>query len=241
MTTKSITTHLLAILFALVFSSCSYLSNCVEGEGEIVEKEIQVQNFQFLSLSNSVQVELSQGETQQVRMKAKENLFDLLNTELVNGEWDIRFKKCIKNSDELIVFIQIPNIESISIKGSGNVKSVGKLNLDKLLLKINGSGSFNLDLQASQIATSINGSGDITLLGSAASHEIKINGSGDLDAKKLLTANTSIKTNGSGDAKILATESLDIKINGSGDVDYSGNPKTMNSKINGSGKISQSN
>ena len=62
-----------------------------------------------------------------------------------------------------------------------------------------------------------------------------------MKAGKFLTVNTVIKTNGSGDAKLFASESLEIKINGSGDIDYSGNPKTMNSKINGSGKISQSN
>tara|TARA_R110002072_G_scaffold256037_2_gene414818 strand:- start:1037 stop:1762 length:726 start_codon:yes stop_codon:yes gene_type:complete len=241
MKTKSINTCLFGLFLTLFFSSCSYLSNCVEGEGMVVEKEIQLENFQNLLLSNNVQVELSQGAVQVVRMEANENFFDLLNTEVVNGEWDVRFEQCVKKSGDIKLFIQVPTIAAINIKGSGDVKSIGKLNLDNLHLKINGSGDIDLELEANQIETSINGSGNIQLLGSANDHTIKINGSGDLKAGKFLTVNTVIKTNGSGDAKLFASESLEIKINGSGDIDYSGNPKTMNSKINGSGKISQSN
>lgn len=232
----------LSTLFPILLSSCLFWGNCEEGKGPMVEKQIEIKSFQKLELSGSHTVYLSQGNSQSVTIKAQENIIALLNTEVKNDEWDIQFKKCIKSKEKIEFYITIPKINQIAIEGSGEIIGKTSIKADLMDLEINGSGEINVELQnIKELESEINGSGDLKLSGSSKSHEIEINGSGDVEAYNLKTDNSKVEINGSGDVKINVSYELNVEVNGSGDVFYKGDVKNIQSEINGSGNIRQSN
>lgn len=226
-------------LIALSISSCSFFENCVEGEGPIVEKAVNIDNFEGIELDESILVYLKQGDSQKVTISAPQNIIDLLSTNIDGNNWQIDFLKCIKTEEKVKIYIESNNIHEISIDGSGEIFSDGQIESDELSIEISGSGLVDLDLRVKELETEISGSGDAQLKGETKLHDIEINGSGDVKAYDLLSDESEIEINGSGDVKVSVSYSLDVKINGSGDVYYKGNVKEISSKINGSGKLNQ--
>ncbi|MEQ8908430.1 MAG: head GIN domain-containing protein [Vicingaceae bacterium] len=232
----------LSTLLPLFLSSCLFWGNCEEGKGPVVEKTIEVKNFEELELSGSHTVYLSQGNTQSVKIKAQENLIELLNTQVEGGEWDIHFKKCVKSKEKIEFYVTVPNLNEIAIEGSGEIIGKTPFESDKMELEISGSGEIHVELvNVKELDSEINGSGDLKLSGTTKNHEIEINGSGDVDAYDLQTDNTKVEINGSGDVKINVSYELNVEVNGSGDVYYKGDVKNIHTEVNGSGEINQAN
>lgn len=228
------------LLFSIVtFTSCSFFENCIEPEGEIVMNELDLADLHSLVISSGVNVTLTQGPTQQIEINGPQNYIDALNKEITNGKWDISFNQCVSQAEQVEIFISITKLRELTVDGSGNVLSEGVIAGEDLSLTINGSGNIQLELEYKTVEAEVQGSGDIQLAGATKSLDIDINGSGDVEAINLLSDQTSIEINGSGDTRVNTTYSLDIEVNGSGDVYYKGEPRELNSTINGSGKLTQ--
>ena len=88
------------------------------------------------------------------------------------------------------------------------------------------------------LESTIAGSGDIELNGSTTDLNTKIAGSGDFDGKSLRSTNVNAKISGSGSANLVCNGELIARISGSGDVKYSGKPTNKDTKVSGSGSVS---
>ena len=234
---------LIALLIALPFqfSACKLLGPCVEGEGEIIEKTIKLEDISELNIAGNTILTISQGTSQNIIIKAQENIIELLSREVKDGEWSAYFTKCIKTKKAVEIFVELPNIEGLGVQGSGSILSKGLLEVNEIEVEIAGSGEISLELKANDVDSEINGSGDVKLRGETSSIEVEINGSGDVSAEELVAKEAEVEINGSGDVRLNVTQSIDIEINGSGDVSYKGNPQQIKSDINGSGALNQLN
>lgn len=242
MKTKStLTIFLLASLLVITTVSCTIIGNCVEGEGKVVTRELTLEPFHNIELSGSSRVFLTKANKQKVSIKAPENIIALLNKNVESEEWEIHFKKCIKTSQKIEIYIELPSVEELEVHGSGDIIGKSQFEGEELDLEIAGSGSIELDFVVEELESEIAGSGDLKLSGTTKSHKIEINGSGDIDAFDLVSYETDVDINGSGDVKINVSDELKVDVNGSGDVFYKGGASKVSSDINGSGKLHQEN
>lgn len=230
---------ILLFIVGVSISACSIIGGCIEAEGEVVTREISLDNFSKIELTGSSKVTLMQGESQVVRITAAQNLIDLLNREVKSDEWEIKFNRCIESAEDISIEITIPEIEELSVEGSGSIKGDGLISSNLLELSVDGSGELDLNIDAKELESEINGSGDLKLKGNTKTHEIEINGSGDVEAYELTSDEATVEINGSGDVKLDVSYSLEVEVNGSGDVYYKGNVKKIDSDISGSGKLKQ--
>ena len=204
-------------------------------------KEIPIEGFEKINVSSNVKVFVKQSETPLVRIKAPQNIINILSTKVRGNEWDIEFDRCVETDETIEIYIDMPRLLAVNVNGSGDIINEGTIEGDEMELNIDGSGSITLDLNVKELKTNISGSGDVILSGITKLNNIEIDGSGDVKALDLKSDETEIEINGSGDAKVHVSYSLDVEINGSGDVYYKGDVKDMKSNINGSGKLHQQN
>jgi len=217
-------------------------------------------SFTKISLSVPADVYLTQGNTQKVEVEGdNEDLEDLV-TKVEGGKLII---KSDRNGgwfgnwddwDDMSIYITIPNIEAISVAGSGSVKGQNRITAEKIDLSIAGSGDIEMEIGAEEVEAEITGSGDIELSldadlleckitgsgdmeieGAGKTLDIKITGSGDIDASRYEAAECYIGITGSGSSYVNVSEKLDAKISGSGDVKYKGDPAHVHSHSSGSG------
>jgi hypothetical protein len=118
------------------------------------------------------------------------------------------------------VIITVPDIESVVLSGSGDVR-LYKVKNDSLELVLSGSG-------------------EIRAAGETGVLTARLSGSGSMDLSGLHAGKTDITLSGSGDAQVYAVEELNASLSGSGDVIYHGGPKVVNKRVSGSGSINAS-
>lgn len=235
---------ILALLGLVSLSSCLWDDdgpfNCVDGNGPTVSETINLPDFQGIEMNISADVYLTQGPVQEVVVEGQENIIDLLERDVDNGVWEIEFEDCVHHSDDLKIYITLPELVEVTINGSGDVMGQSVFATDEMDLRISGSGDISLEAVADSYDITITGSGDMELDGSCEDMDIDISGSGDLNAFGLLAQTADINISGSGECEVSVSQSMDVTISGSGDVYYKGNP-SINVNISGSGQVIDSN
>ncbi len=236
-----------AILFAILTISNSvsaqkWWGSGITGEGETIKKELDVDNFQGISLQFSGDVIITQGSTFKVVAEGQENIIDNIETD-VNGKiWEIEFHNSVRNHKGVNIYITMPVLTKAYISGSGDISTTNHFpEVEEFHAGVSGSGDLRLDVDAHELTSKISGSGNIDIKGKAENLEVRISGSGDVDAYELDAEHVEISIAGSGDCKVAANQSLDIRVAGSGDVYYKGNPSKLKSSVTGSGDVTSRN
>lgn len=209
----------------------------LSGKGPIVEQELDLANFERISLGISADVIVKHGDSQSISVRGQQNIIDNLLTQIEDKTWRIRFDRPIRRSQGLKILITLPHLSGARVSGSGSIESEDTWQAISFYSGISGSGNLQLNVQAEDLTSKVSGSGNINLGGSSKEYYIQISGSGNVRATELTAENCQVRISGSGDARVGVKESLEVRISGSGDVIYSGRPK-VSSKISGSGSLS---
>jgi hypothetical protein len=193
---------------------------CTKGNGNVITKELSgLKDFDEVSMGISADVELTQGETFSVTFVGEDNLLDVMEIKVVNGDLEIGNKKGKGTcpTKDLKILVTMPSIKSVNLGGSGNIYATNAFKCDRLELNIGGSGNIKMQGSADKIEANIGGSGDIELFNlKAQKGEVNIGGSGncDVNVEKSLEVNVA----GSGDVRVKGNPSIDKNIIGSGEV-----------------------
>lgn len=243
------------LLFVLLF---------VSGFASAQTKEVRnVTTFSKISFRVPGKLVLRQGVPQKVELEGSKEALSKIETEvkgdkLVIGNED-NWNWSWGDSERIMVYITVKDITAISVSGSGDLITEGKITASQLDLNVSGSGSLQTDVTVSgELEADVSGSGRIDVKGSCKSIESDISGSGKVIAALSISdladigisgsgkfegsgSAKEIKTNISGSGKVyaanLVVDKCDVRISGSGDVEI--NVKSeLDANISGSGTVS---
>lgn len=227
-------TYLLIILLALAGGNYALAQQ--------TEKR-DVSAFTEISLRNDANVLVTQGKNFSVTVTGKESTLEKLITEVRERKLVIRYPNdtWIKswNPGEVTIRITMPQIDGLSISGSGNITADGEISSTILDIAVSGSGTVKVtELKTDKVTISLSGSGNVILAGQDGCSNLGgvISGSGNIRAIDFPVNNVDVKIAGSGNCYTYAKENLVVKIAGSGNAIYRGNP-SIDSVIAGSGAV----
>ena len=217
---------------------------CIAIPAKAESEERTVNAFTEIALRIPAKLHIEQGKKQSIEIIAKSSTLEEIITEIKGKELVIRFPK--KNyfwkdfkPGEIQIFITIPEIDALSLSGSGDIIGDGDIESRILNLTVSGSGDIYLpDLKAERLKTVISGSGDIEVGGNGDAQDLSINisGSGDFKGIDFKTADVNVRVAGSGNVNVHAEENLNVRVAGSGNVRYKGNPR-IDKSVAGSGTV----
>jgi len=214
----------------------------VKGDGNMTIETRTTGDYDGIKCAGSMDYILVAGTEGEIKIEGEENLLKHIITEVKNGNLIVKVEKGInlRPSDNKTIKITIPfkDINKVSLAGSGDLWNEDKILATDLDVSLAGSGDVVLNIETSSVEGSIAGSGDLTLKGNTNSLEAKIAGSGDIHAFSLQANNTVVSIAGSGDAEVVSNESIKARVAGSGDIEYRGKPTKEDTKVSGSGTIS---
>ena len=214
---KTLLITLAVIIIIIFFIKNNLTKNNIQGSGNIISESRELNNFTSIILLGSIDVNIKTSESNNCVVVADDNLIPYIKTEVVNNKLNISLNESYSSEEKLVVNINTPNYDEVSLSGSGNINI--------------------LDFKNNNLSLNISGSGNITGNGEVETLVVKINGSGNLMSKEIKSKSATITINGSGDGEVFASDSISTKINGSGNIKYFGNPENVDSIINGSGNI----
>lgn len=230
--------QLLSILF---IAFITFTTGCkkVFPDGPAVEETRNVGDFTKIEAAFSGNVELVQGPSASVVVKAAENLQYYILTEVKGNTLVLKTRPNVNiKGGSVTIYVSAPVIEGAALSGSGHIRFNTDIAATTLDLRVSGSGNIDVPrLTANRLDAEITGSGDIRINGgSVATQEIRITGNGNYHTQQMSSQQAKVKVSGSGEARLWAGDKLDVQISGSGDVWYTGNP-VINTSISGSGKV----
>lgn len=205
-------------------------------------QKIDVSDFTQLSFGVPGTVYLKQGSSASLEIEADEEMMERIEIVQEGKKLKIRTRNnswSWKNwsSGSVKIYATMRTIEGLGVSGSGQLVSQGTLEAGDLSLAVSGSGDMELDVRAEDIDISISGSGSVQLAGRGNRAEASVSGSGKVKAEGMEVDVFKAQISGSGSCYITANEEIDASISGSGSIYYSGNPRSVNSRSSGSGKI----
>jgi len=225
----------------------------------------KVDSFTKISFRFPGKLYLTQGSPQKVEVEGKKEILEELETEVEGGKLIIGKEGSWfdwnwgNNDDRINVYITVPNIEALSVSGSGDIVGQNTINANDLDLNVSGSGSLFLDIEAKgDVEADVSGSGDIELKGKCRRFDSDVSGSGKVDLNLSIAERADFGVSGSGkimadgsaqevkatisgSGKVLAAnlvaDRCEVRISGSGDVEI--NVKSeLDANISGSGSVS---
>jgi hypothetical protein len=228
------------LVAALVLGACVRFSDldptAVKGSGTKATETRTLSQFSKVELEGAMDVFVSQGTNESVRIEADDNILKLITTEIKNGELELSTSESISPVTPIKVWVTTRSLEGLSIAGSGTIVTETPVTAEKFATSIAGSGDIHANVNAQTVDASIAGSGDVVLTGTAKLTSVSVAGSGDVRAIDLATQTATVDIAGSGNCEIDATEQITGNIMGSGSIYYKGEPKVSRS-IMGSGDI----
>ena len=202
------------------------------------EKTYQVGEFERVSTSGPLDVEIAYGETHSVRAEGAVGRLEVVveNGELIirprNNGWDG------SDFDSTTLYVTLPRLTQVSLNGPGEI-SIDKVVSDRFAAVINGfGGELEINgLEVDEAEFTLNGPADVTAAGTARATKVTINGPGELQAGELRSQTASVTVRGPGDVELAVEQQADVSVEGPGEVDIDG-PARCTVTTSGAGSVS---
>lgn len=231
-------TNLLVLASILLLTTTSY--GCrTEGSGKITSEVRQLESFSGIELKSAANVYVTQGDVQEVRVEAEDNLLGKINTTVKNNSLVIDDEDNIKYTKPVTIYITVKDLCLLELTGSGNIVTRSQFLCDFMNIKLSGSGDIRVMVNSKSLKANLSGSGNLVLNGSSAETDYRISGSGNINAHELNCFSSAVAISGSGTSTVDVKNDLNVTITGSGNVHYVQEPGKISSKIIGSGEISK--
>lgn len=231
----------LVAVLAVSIVSAQWGQEKIKGNGNFITKEITTSDYESVSVAGSFHVTLVKGNEGKISIKGEENIIAHIIVETKKGDLQIRTEKGYNlmptKGKKIEITVPVESINNVSLAGSGDIVADFTIKSTTFKTSLAGSGDINLRVDTDSIEANLSGSGDIKLSGKTKSFEGNVSGSGDIEAFELVAERSKVALSGSGNISTNCSEFIEARVAGSGDIEYKGNPKKIDTKVAGSGKI----
>jgi hypothetical protein len=206
-------------LLAVAAAGCGGGEDVIEGSGVRASETRPVEPFTRVETRGGVEVTISLGGEQSLIVETDDNVIGLVTTEVRDGTLtiDVGKPRGWTTTLGIDVRIRVPALDSVAVAGSGQFDVQG--------------------LDADLFNAAIEGSGGVTVTGIVEVAEVEVSGSGTLRLAELDAQDVVVSVNGSGRADVRVSGSLVATVTGSGRIVYGGDPDSLETRIEGSGRI----
>ncbi|MBI4946740.1 MAG: DUF2807 domain-containing protein [Bacteroidetes bacterium] len=216
--------------------------DCIKRTGEQTTDTRTLPPFTKIYLKDNIDVFITQGAVQEVKIESGKNLTSLIKTKVIDGElrisndnkcnWARSYKK-----GTIEVYITLPTLIRIEHDGSGQVKSQNTIMCDVINIQTKESGDVELSLHANTTFLQCLGSSDITLHGTSSNLGIYHVSEGYLYCEDFPVDVMWGGSYSSGNEYLNVKLSLGVTIGWVGNIYFTGNPSTIETKGKGQGKL----
>lgn len=202
----------------------------VKGSGKIVTKEIAISSFDQLNVKGIFSVLLTQGNKEEVRIEADDNIQQYFEVNNDGSKLNIGMKKDVNFEGELKlkVYVTFKKLKSMELKTIGNVTSSENLNFEDLQITNKSVGSIDLKMTVQTLNVANKSVGSVKFSGKAQTAVIRNKGVGSVNAGDFIVEKMDIENTGVGHAEVNATKEIKVKDSFLGKVKNKGSAPVRN-------------
>jgi hypothetical protein len=230
----------LTVLIPVLFVACK--SKCVEDSGRHISKDLSLKVYDEITISGPIKLMLVQDSTYSLKLSADSNIIDHIKAEVSGSKFTLELdpkKYC--GTDSIVVHAGIGDLKVLKAGNHSQVTGEGIIHVKDLQLDLSDTTSLSLNLTAATLKTTLKGSSTVKLEGQTGLHEIKAKGSINLEAFNFASGIYNLDLEGVAKMNINVLNDLKVNTVGSTEIFYKGNPKNIDEKKSGMGKLEKVN
>ncbi len=201
-------------LLILLSAGCDWRG--IRGNGTIKTEQRPVTPFTRIEAGGFYDIQWQPGQPS-LSLITDENLLSHVETRMSGSVLRIETHGQIAPTHGVTVVITSPSLAGAELSGAVKLEAA--------------------QLGGDRFALDTSGATKVTLAGRTNRLIASLTGASKLNAETLQSEDVEISVTGAGRADVTATNSLKAAITGAGRVSYGGNPKSVEKKITGAGKI----
>lgn len=236
-------TKLAVIVFvAMMFTSCRHhitLNDNIEGDGNIrTENRTINEDFNGISVENSIEVVVEQSDNKSVVVEADGNILSSITTRVENGTLIIQSDRGINAGTNPKVTVKMPTIQKLESGSSSSIRGINTIITDNLEVKSESTGQIEITVEADNVSLETESAGSIKVSGKALKLETSSSSGSELDAKKLMANEVISQSNSGSSTSVYPIVSLDANASSGSSITYYKTPKSVTRESNSGGSVS---
>lgn len=219
-------------LVALIFLATAQLSaQRLTGNKKVVSQERTIENFTGIDVGGAFVVYFTQKDQTSLTVEADENLLDDIITKVKDGKLYIS-STGLRNATKLNIYLTAPGFNYANISGAAKLEGSNVLSGENLDLVASGASEIQLVLDVDNLNIDASGASDVKLTGTAATCKIAASGASEVNARELVTENSTVNSSGASNVSIFSSQKASTKTSGAGDIRVFGDPVIETSDAN---------
>ena len=202
-----------------------------------------VKNFNGIKVSTGIDLYITMGNSEEVKIVADDDIIDDIVTEVKNGTLHIYLEKDNWFSwggfnKTRKAYVTVKQLESIDASSGSDVRSENTLKGDELDIEASSGSDVNLDLVYKNVSLKTSSGSDAKLTGKAKYFTAAASSGSDIVARDFETEKCRIRASSGSDATVNVSDELEAKASSGADIRYYGNPKSRDTDESSGGDIS---
>jgi len=219
------------IIISLFFLTSILASNAQSDKNLVFDANAEprpVKDFTGIEVSGAISVYLSQGSEDAVAISAgAAEIVKRIKTEVRNGILHIYFEGKGMNwngwgNTKMKAYITFKQLNHIESSGACNVKVIGTLKGENLVVSLSGASDFTGDLSIEQLDLNVSGATKSTLSGKVNQLNVGVSGASSVRAYDLVSNMATIGASGASSCHITVNSALSATASGSSSITYKG-------------------
>lgn len=237
-----ITKFIIATVTALLFASCNFNFNAIEGSGNVTTEKRTVEgDFKNIKVSNAIDLVIEQSDVKEITVEADDNLQKEIVTKVENGTLEISCKfSSFRNVTMKKVTVKMPIIDKIEASSASTVQSKNIIEGESIALETSSAASMQINIESDNISVDSGSGSSVQLEGKALNLKTSVSSGGSIEAEKLMANEIEAEASSGGTVSIHPIVRLKAEASSGGNINYSGTPKTIEKTTNSGGNVSKS-
>lgn len=230
---------MVAIVVSLLFASCGFDIRTVDGDGNVVKKEIPVTgNFNSVSVERDLEVIIVQGSQPSVTLETDQNLVEHIKIEVKGHELKITSDANL-DSDMKRITVVMPTIESLSTSSSAKITANGAIKGDSMSFSSSSGSSIDLTIDADKLECETSSGSHIGVSGKTNDLDAQTSSGGHINAQALKAENVNATASSGGNIIVNPIKHLSADASSGGNIKYVTTPAKLKQNASSGGNVSQ--
>jgi hypothetical protein len=235
------------IRMLFIFTVISLISlNIMAAKGNTDKTEIrQTGSFNGIKVSTGIDLYITMGTTEEVKIVADDEIIDDLITEVKDGTLKIYMKQSNNwfnwnsGTQTRIAYVTVKELVSIDASSGSDVKSENTLKGEDLKVKASSGSDVVIDVFYKNVWVDTSSGSDAKLSGNVKTLNAEASSGSDIDAKNLESKICKARVSSGSDAIVNVTDELYANASSGADIRYYGNPQVKDIDESSGGDVTQ--
>lgn len=226
------------LLLLATIASTLFFTSCEENNSEEIEKTYDLSGFTEIDLGDALRIEISKGNTYEVKARGTVRDLNDLEIKVVNGKLTSRYEDFHNNRERTEITIQVPKLTYLRLHGATETKLKGFFSTtENLKLVVDGASELDAEMEWKNLDLRVSGASEVNFEGVAQDVEAEISGTSHYFGSNLRTKNFQANVSGVSKARINVLQSLTGSVSGKSEIRYIGNPTTVQVDVSGGSEL----